>query len=408
MTLRKLYLGFNLSLLVTLAFCIALPVFLLGDGAAEYFEDNTITIGLILLSFIAINIYFVINWTIFSALEQGDWSSLLQLLRSKIFEHNCYRRKYIFYFIEVAIQLNDLELLRELYEELQSRSSLLDKVSRSYLNGHFNGCPANWRQGEISRLFPLQRLLFSGSCRESLKNYRLARQARKRLCEYAIEFGLPCLIDDPGEGSELYFGNLREFAAFQALSYIHKYKWAELFYAIALLVQGKWQYAASLLEELLLPQQQFFQRLPSERRGRGRQSLKWAGLRLRHRLREDALLQLVSIQLLEDLQENMQEFCVHAPGAVRAQVQAEFSVDRQLIALRRAEIQKVYGSPKHWSTYLLKEQSQNIAIAMIRQLITSAYEQQLRPAHQAYLAALEARGKVSKASLNNQSSTYQR
>ena len=311
MTLRKLLLGFNLSLLLTLFLSVALPIWLLGSDA--WIDNNTLIIGIMLLSFIAINLYFACNWTLFDCLEKGDWQGLRDLLYNKIFEGKNYKRKCVLYFIEVAIQLNDIELLRELCEELRSCESAL-------LNS-----PA-----QKGRYF--------------YRSYRLGIRARCRLCEYAIELGLPYLIDDPGHESEMYFGNLRDFRPFRERRYAHKYRWAELFYAISLLVQGKLKYAAYFLEQLLLRQPH---------------------------TREDALLQLIAIQLLEDL-----------PPYSPAQNNAELALDRQLIALRRKEIQKIYGSPRQWSAHLAKEQNQNIAITMVRRLIRSAYEQQLRPVHE--------------------------
>ena len=361
LTLRKLLIGFNLSLLLILLLSMVLPVILLGSDVFVYFHNNTL--GIMLLSFIAINAYFAYNWTLFCSLEKGNWYALLRLLRSKIFEKKQYKKIYIFYFIEVAIQLNNLQLLRELFEELHTEAKLLDKPLHST---QAYSRPIGWAKGWKNR-----------------KDHRLALCARKRLCEYAIELGLPYLIDDPGYDSEVYFGNLREFHTFQQQRYIHKYKWAELFYAIALLIQGKLKFAARLLEKLLLPQQ-----VGNTSAGKNR-ACWFSHLKVRERLRgEDALLQLVSIQLLEDLQEHVK------------QQSEDFSVDQQLIDLRRAEIQKIYESPKHWSAYLLKEQNQNIAIVMIRQLIRSAYEQQLRPVHQAYLAGLETRSKAAKHNAN--------
>ena len=303
-----------------------------------------------LLSFIAINLYFAWNWTLFDCLEKGDWPGLRNLLYTKIFDGKNYTHKCIFYFIEVAIQLNNLELLRELQKELHTHESVLSRFSQPIQNSGV--------LQQIKYYFHHWYKYLRG-----YRSYRLGAKARRRLCEYAIEFGLPYLTHDPGHQSELYFGNLRDFQSFQHSRYFHKYRWAELFYAIALLVQGKTKYAAYFLEQFLLRQ-------PNTQR----------------QLNEDALLQLVSIQLLEDLQQNHHNLpCSYNVATGSTDPNDEPTLDWQLIALRRKEIQKIYGSPRHWSSYLAREQNQNIAITMIRQLICSAYEQQLRPAHQAYL-----------------------
>ena len=352
LTLRKLLIGFNISLLLTFLLSIALPLLFLGSDVISYFQNNKFGIGIMLLSFIAINSYFAYNWHFFCCLERGDWYTLLYWLRKHIFEKKQYKKKYVFYFIEVAIQLNNLELLRELFEELQEKARLLH--SPFYHNAGHSSHYSN-THGKMK-----------GKARNK-KNYKLAVSASKCLCIYAIEFGLPYLIDDPENESEeseneseVYFGNLRDCKDFQKPRYRHKYQWAKLFYAIALLVQGKLKFAADVLEELLLPQQT-------------NNSLK--RILGRKYICENALIQLVSIQLLEDLQEHLTKWSSDNP----------FTIDEQLLDIRRKEIQKIYGSPKHWSSYLLKEQNQNIAIVMIRQLISKAYEKQLRPAHQAYL-----------------------
>ncbi|WGK69719.1 hypothetical protein P0082_02325 [Candidatus Haliotispira prima] len=436
LTLRKLLIGFNLSLFSTLLFSIALPFGLLGNNVFEYFRHNVFGIGIMLLSFIAINVYFSYNWSLFSYLEKGDWYSLLGLLRTNIFEKKKYNRKQISYFIEVAIQLNNLELLRELFEELQARAGLPEKFS--YVHGPWNPTENTtkiWKWQSAGKGGKAGKWSSVKWWWKNRKNYRLGRNARKCLCEYAIEFGLPYLIDDPGHESEVYFGDLRDFTAFQQKRYVHKYKWAELFYAIALLVQGKVKYAAHFLEQLLVNQpSETSQELrwpkyrDSETEARGHASAArfepgraeggpgvaiFSRLKAWRRLREDALLQLVSIQLLEDLQgnpepergagsEEAEASGSGRPGPDNADNEDGFVVDRKLIDLRRAEIQKIYDSPKHWSSYLVKEQNQNIAITMIRQLISSAYEQQLRPAHQAYLAGSESRNKAGKPALNPQ------
>ena len=363
MTLRKLLLGFNLSLLLTLCFSIALPIWLLGGDGWVYLNNNTVIIGIMLLSFIAINLYFAWNWALFDRLEKGDWPGLRDLLYTKIFEGKNYKRKCISYFIEVAIQLNDTELLRELEAELHTHERILSRFSPSHPSRHPSERQIAGTLAQIKYCVHHWREYLRG-----YRSYRLGAKARRRLCEYAIELGLPYLICDPGHQSEWYFGGLRDFRPFQHSRYFHKYRWAELFYAIALLVQGKTKYAAYFLEQLLLRQP-----------------------RARRQLGKDALPQLVAIQLLEELQQNQN----HAPCPYNNTANTASSsstdqndqpvLDHQLIALRRAEIQKIYSSPQHWLSYLAREQSQNIAITMIRRLIRSAYEQQLRPAHQAHI-----------------------
>ncbi len=326
-----------------------------------------------LFSFIAINLYFVCNWPLFNYLEKGDWRKLLALLRVHIFERQRYCRRYICYFVEVAIRLNNLQLLRELFEELQSQARLPEQLSASS-HGRF------YRHAAYKRY-----------CRK----HRITRKAKRCLCEHAIELGLPQLMEDPGGESEVYFGELRDFPAFCHRRYRHKYRWAELFYAISLLVQGKLQYAANLLEAILLHQMPGSSSALKLKAAGAKPASLWA----RRQLREDALLQLLSIHLLEELQEDSPQNN-ESTDSDSAGVGAHILVDQQLIELRRSEIQKIYATPKHWFAYLFKEQKQNIAIVMIQQLINAAYEQQLRPTHQAYLAKMT-RGKTDKTSFDS-------
>ena len=338
-----------------------------------------------LLGFILINIYFIYNWVLFSSLEKGDWNTVIDLLRIRIFQKKKYKSKYVSYFIEAAIQVNHLELLRELFEELQEKAFILEQDYCA--PDHYTATKTITKMQEdrfnIGQSITQAKFRLWGKIRNR-KHYRFAHRALKCLCEYAIEFGLPDLVDDPGHQSEIYFGKLCSFRAFQKQYYAHKYMWAELFYAIALFVQGKIQFAVQLLEQLLLSQKQaskgsmdsVFQRVQLYVN-----SLFWKS---RNHLQEKVLIQMVCIQLLKDLQENQQSQVREGEDSLNT-----FVIDSKLLSLRLKEIQNIYYSPHDWSLCLLKEQKQNIAIVVIRQLINKAYEQQLQPIHQAYWAGLE-------------------
>lgn len=277
LSLNNLFILFNASLLFGILLIMLLPVAVLGGGVFLFLAKITSIIGLMLLLLFLVNLYYLKNRKLFLWLEQENWPEIKRFLQSEIYGKNRFKSFYIQLLSEVAIRLDDLNLLIVLRKELQQR----------------------------------------GRCR--------------LLSRFALELGLPYLLEDLGEKSELYFGEVKEykFLPFKVRC------WSGLFYGIALLMQDKADYGLKELDILL------------------------------HQKNSGPLIHLICIQLLEEFAR----------------------LDENLIRLRKTELRKQYHSTVRWNSYMRREQCWNVGIPVIRELISSAYRRHLAPVHETALEA---------------------
>lgn len=85
MKLKTIAIIFNTLIVVSFLFVFVMPAVFLGwDYAGVFWRGNWYLILLFVLVLGTLNAYFVRNWSLFRALEEEDWSAVIQVLERRI------------------------------------------------------------------------------------------------------------------------------------------------------------------------------------------------------------------------------------------------------------------------------------------------------------------------------------
>ncbi len=131
-----------------------MPLILLGgDHFGDFFVKNWFVIVLFVITLGIFNVYFIRNWYLFQLLEKEDWITLISYLEKRIFQDLSLRRSYIKILINAYLVTSNTTAIMKLKNHLSENKPSLINV-------------------------------------------------------FALQFGIPYLLDSKPEESERYFGKL--------------------------------------------------------------------------------------------------------------------------------------------------------------------------------------------------------
>jgi hypothetical protein len=154
MRFKTIFVIFNIVILCSFLFIFFMPLILLGpDHFGDFFQKNWFIIILFVAALGIFNTYFIRNWYLFQLLEREDWVTLISFLEKRIFQDRSFRRSYIKILINAYLVTSNTAAIMNLKNHIsESQPSLIKK--------------------------------------------------------FALQFGIPYLLDNKPEESERYFGKL--------------------------------------------------------------------------------------------------------------------------------------------------------------------------------------------------------
>ncbi len=142
MKFRTIYILFNVVVVVSFLFVFFLPFFLLGPEYSLSFWKSNWYLALVFLAVIvALNLFFLANWKVFTLVEREDWSSLSLHLVDRIFSKKRYGSRHVALLVNACLLQSDVEGISRLEAELAAhkplllrRNAILFGVARLLLN----------------------------------------------------------------------------------------------------------------------------------------------------------------------------------------------------------------------------------------------------------------------------------
>ena len=122
MKLKVLIIVFNAILLTIFFTVLSFSFFTAGtEFIGSFFKNYWIFVIFFMVFFIGMNIFFVRNWTLITALESEDWPALSLYLETEIFEKHHLTSKKVRLLCEISILLGNFEILKRLERLLEER-----------------------------------------------------------------------------------------------------------------------------------------------------------------------------------------------------------------------------------------------------------------------------------------------
>ncbi|MEL3905879.1 MAG: hypothetical protein P1P65_02445 [Treponema sp.] len=122
MKLKVLIILFN-TILLTIFFAVFSVSFVTAgtEFIGNFFKNYWIFIAFFICLFTVVNLFFLDNWRMITALEAEDWEGLSVYLETELFENKRLTFKKVRIFSEISILLGDFENLRKLEAVLSER-----------------------------------------------------------------------------------------------------------------------------------------------------------------------------------------------------------------------------------------------------------------------------------------------
>jgi hypothetical protein len=122
MKFKTIFALFNIVLVLSFVFILVMPFFLLGsDYSLTFWARNWPLIIFFVIVLTGFNVFFVLNWRLFSALEAEDWKTVTSILSDRILVRHRHDRRTIRLLVNTALLKGDVELVRKIEEELRER-----------------------------------------------------------------------------------------------------------------------------------------------------------------------------------------------------------------------------------------------------------------------------------------------
>ena len=198
MKFKFIFILFNVLIIGAFLILFFMPVFLIGWDFAGSMWRQTWYLPILFFLFIGIlNYYFILNWRLFSLLEQEKWGELLDFLDDEFF--------------------------------MKSRGKRGIRLNRSRVRIYINGCIATTSINRIDILADF-----------------LKKKQPKLYAEFLLTLGLPRLLNEEPAELEEHYSQVFD------LSGVKLRPWCILLYSFALLLQrkeGASEHMAGLLTE---------------------------------------------------------------------------------------------------------------------------------------------------------------
>ena len=122
MKLKVLVIIFNAILLTIFFTALSFSFFTAGtEFIGSFFKNYWVFVLLFVFFFTGMNIFFIRNWKLITALESEDWPALSLYLETEIFEKHHLTAKKVRLLCEISILLGDFEILKRLERVLEDR-----------------------------------------------------------------------------------------------------------------------------------------------------------------------------------------------------------------------------------------------------------------------------------------------
>lgn len=126
MKFKTIFILFNVIVIFAFLFITLIPLFMLGSEYSSLFwSQNWILVVLFVLFIAGLDVYFILNWKLFTYLEGEDWPGLLYYLDGMIFEKGRLNKRYISLYINAALSVSNLDKIDRLESELREKKPTL-------------------------------------------------------------------------------------------------------------------------------------------------------------------------------------------------------------------------------------------------------------------------------------------
>lgn len=134
MKFKSVIIFFNVLMLLFLGVIFIIPLAILGmDLAMQFWKTGWFLAPLILVALACIDIYFGLNYRVYTLLEKEDWPALVQELERKVFQKNNFSPRLVKLLISSYLVLSDVQSVTELERRLAIvKKSLLDENALSF------------------------------------------------------------------------------------------------------------------------------------------------------------------------------------------------------------------------------------------------------------------------------------
>ena len=134
MKFKAIFLLFNLLTLLAFALIAFMPVFVLGwEYTQVFWQGNWYFVVIFIAILGGLNIYFGLNWKLFSLLEKEDWEGLSSLLETRIYEQNKISRQHLRLLINSYVVRSHPEKILNLEQHvLKHAPQLRDRFALSF------------------------------------------------------------------------------------------------------------------------------------------------------------------------------------------------------------------------------------------------------------------------------------
>ncbi len=125
MKFKTIFILFNFILIFSFSFIFLMPFFLLGGEYTLAFWMKNWPLFLFFSAVLAgFNIFFAMNWRLFTLLESEDWNALGTLLGNRVFSKKRYDRRTVRLFVNTSLLRGDMETVSRLEKTLRDEKPL--------------------------------------------------------------------------------------------------------------------------------------------------------------------------------------------------------------------------------------------------------------------------------------------
>lgn len=139
MKFKTIFILFNIVLVFSFTFIFFMPFALLGaEYSLSFWKNNWLLAIFFVAMLAAFNVFFGLNWKLFTLVEKEDWTALSAWLSDRIFARKRFNRRYVKLLVNASLLRSDGETIRRLEDELAAgkpaalrRDALQFAVARS-------------------------------------------------------------------------------------------------------------------------------------------------------------------------------------------------------------------------------------------------------------------------------------
>jgi hypothetical protein len=96
MKFKSIFIVFNIIIVFSFLFIFFMPLALLGWDYTSVFWGKNWPLALVFVAIIgALNVFFALNWKIFSMLEREEWTQLASFLEERVYRKKSFRSQYV-------------------------------------------------------------------------------------------------------------------------------------------------------------------------------------------------------------------------------------------------------------------------------------------------------------------------